>query len=889
MNFIKKTVSMMLVCAILMSFVLVGGAEPVEAATKCYSKITLIDVIENYNSITGMQGMAMDDTYIYSVKINSSTEDNAFITRTHRTTGATSYLTNASTGTIYFSNLGHANDLEIVTVNGVQNLLVATGNSGSEALLRFTLSGTKLTQAGNYNVVYADNGNQTGASSAQVMRVDGTKLDLMIKKNKYLYTATLDTAKTSGTIEINDAFTLDVANVWINGKTIDMTEWLHQGFEYHDNKIFVPITGYPDMSASSIVVYDTLGAYGTIQNDPNLSFYVSSSTYEKFEFESCEICPADGRLYFNTNGATASSGNYDSIYYFTDYVYDPSWGATESDVYRWETIDGKLQSVTPGGAVYNGLAHTQGNISGTTYNSARFSMSNGVVLKHDEPWILEWKSSGTWTTGGLLMSAQSKSQYEGNRYIFRRKNSTLIALGEFSGGTFYNYGLDLASYGVDGTKDHVYRMTNQLNADGSNMVYLSVDGKELGAMDNYYVAGTAQGTKSNWLSGKDFTFSYLGTDQHPLDECTIDYIQVWGKGLLDQVDEPDNFRWGSGMTAATGTNLTNNAATLITGSVSGTTYTDAHFKLDQKIVLRHDRPWSVEFKSEGAWSSLLLASAEHSEAPNAPFLFRNNGNGLLAFGSYDGTQFNNYGIALKSKGIDATAAHTYRLTNRIAADGSNMVYVYVDGVEVGAMDSYFIGGSNLQGTSNWISGKDFTFTRLGTAQHDITTSLSYLQIWENGIPSEHSAKHYRWETKNNALTNITTGGFGANNANVLSGSISGGTYSGSYFRLDTPIVLLHDRNWSVQWQSEGSWKDAASGSLLLSNSIDGNETNTNYLYRRNDSHITLPSANVWTAITRTMVSSCRITASTAPPHTPIVWRTVSMLTAPTWSTCTLTM
>ncbi|MBE6924205.1 MAG: hypothetical protein E7466_03055, partial [Ruminococcaceae bacterium] len=835
MKFISKCLSILMVIAILAGFILIRGAEPAEAATTYYKKYTQVDIIENYNGLTGMQGMAMDDTYIYSVKIATATEDNAFIARTNRATGATTYMTNGKTGTNYFTNLGHANDMEVVTVNGVKNLLVATGFSGSESIVRFTLNGTTLTQAGNYTVVYADNGNQTGASSAQVMRVNGTVLELMIKKNKYLYTATLDTAKTSGEVPITHVFTMDVANMWLDGKVVDTTEWLHQGFEYRDNKIFVPISRYPDMAASAIVVCNVNGAYGTIQNDPNLSFYIETN-YEVFEIESCEICPTDGRLYFNTNQSTSSSGNYDSIHYITDYVYDGSNGATESDVYRWETVDGKLKSVTTDGAVFNGLTQTRGNISGYAYTDGRFSMSNGVVLKHNEPWILEWKSSGSWGDGGLLLSKNTKSSSEGNRFIYRRKESTLIALGEYSGGTYYNYGLDLASYGVDGTAEHVYRMTNKIAADGSNMVYLSVDGKELGPMNNYYIAGASQGTKSNWLNGQDFVFSYIGTDSHPIDDCKLEYLQVWGRGALDYVDEPEVFRWESGMSAVAGPGLVANTATKLGGTVSGTSYTDARFNLNQKVVLLHDRPWSVEFKSEGSWSSLLMSSAEHSQVVDAPFLFRNNSNGLLAFGSYDGNQFNNYGIALKSHGIDATAAHTYRLTNRIAADGSNMVYVYVDGTEIGPMNSYFIGGASLQGTSDWISGKDFTFTRMGTVQHDITTTLNYLQVWENGIPTDHTPDRYRWETNSDKLTSITDG-YTANTANQLAGTITNGVYSGTYFRLDKPVVLRHDRFWSVEWQSEGSWKDAASGTLLLASALNGNQEHATYLYRRHESQI----------------------------------------------------
>lgn len=65
-----------------------------------------------------------------------------------------------------------------------------------------------------------------------------------------------------------------------------------------------------------------------------------------------------------------------------DYVYDPSWGASEPGVYRWEAKSGTYQSVTTGSAINNGLAMSQGSISGTSFTDGRFSLHDGVVLKH---------------------------------------------------------------------------------------------------------------------------------------------------------------------------------------------------------------------------------------------------------------------------------------------------------------------------------------------------------------------------------------------------------------------------------------------------------------------------------------------------------------------------
>lgn len=272
----------------LSGFVLIRDSEPAQAA--CYGDYTLVDTIYDYGGCTGMQGMALDDTYLYNIKIASSTEDNAFIARTHRTTGSTTYLTNAATGTVFFTELYHANDMEMVTINGVQTLFVATSLAGSTSLMRYALSGTTLTEVGRYSTYY--DGSSTAISSAQVMRVTDSQIDFLIKKGKHLFYATLDANATSGAITMTHAFTLDVANININGNIIDMTDWLHQGFEYIDQKAFVPITCASDMSISSIAVFNIQGMSGTIQNDPGLSFYIDSATYaNKFEIESCKICP----------------------------------------------------------------------------------------------------------------------------------------------------------------------------------------------------------------------------------------------------------------------------------------------------------------------------------------------------------------------------------------------------------------------------------------------------------------------------------------------------------------------------------------------------------------------------------------------------------------------
>lgn len=201
-----------------------------------------------------MQGCCSDDTYIYTAKINGTTEKSTAIARTHRETGATTFLTNSATGTYYFSQLAHANDLDIADVGGVTTMFVATGTSGN------------------------------------------------------------------------------------------LSSYVHQGFEYYDGRIYVPLSEDTRMISSCIIAYDVIGVSGTVKNNPIFTAWISDATYgDLFEIESCTICPGDGRLYFNTNlRKTSSDANHDGIHYINGFVYNAAKGdaATTGNYYLYTRKDG---------------------------------------------------------------------------------------------------------------------------------------------------------------------------------------------------------------------------------------------------------------------------------------------------------------------------------------------------------------------------------------------------------------------------------------------------------------------------------------------------------------------------------------------------------------------
>jgi len=735
-KFFKCLLSVCLALALLGTFVfqIAPGAKAVNYLTTLpqlhYGEYGTVNMVYDQGGCYSMQGMTVDANYAYCAKIGSN-DAIATITRLEKATGAKVNMTNASNGTAYFYNLGHANALDLATINGVQQMFV----TGGSTLVRLTMSGTTLTTAGTYTASY--NGTTTSMTAAQIMYAGPKEVKIITKGGKSLYTGTLDPTASSGNIELTHLCNLDVTNVRLKGEMIDYSTFTQQGFDYQDGKVFLPLSGnayVETINYSVVLVYDIEGATGTVRNDPTLSFRVISGQYAGlFEIEDVEVCDYDGQLYFSTNRRkTESDTNYDAVSFFTGYVYDPAMSTIGPADYRWETVNNEWVCVMDGGNVFNNPIRVNGAINDDTMSASVYHMSRSVVLQHDKPWVLEWKSSGGFGGGGMLLSASKTSTGLNTPYIFRYKNSTFISMGYFDGTQHNNYGIKLSDHGINGIAEHVYRLTNKIASDGSNMVYLSIDGTELGALNNYYIGLADQNKKVDWVNGKDLTFSYQGTLDNSLDQCKLDYLQVWADGA--PADPANTYRWESkndNLTSVTGSDYTQNAPIIYNGSVSGTTYSGACFRLTEPVVLLHDRQWSIQWEFEGALGggTFLLSAGEGGKNPSAPYLFRY-GSNLIFLGANDGTQHANYGIDLSDHGIDGTAKHTYCLTNKVASNGSNMVYLYVDGLEVGPMNNFYGGVNDSNTTSDWLNGRDLVFDYVGNRSYSVNGNYSYLQINE---------------------------------------------------------------------------------------------------------------------------------------------------------------
>ena len=192
--------------------------------------------------------------------------------------------------------------------------------------------------------------------------------------------------------------------------------------------------------------------------------------------------------------------------------------ARTPSTYRWQFSDGELVSA---GDTANPLTKLAGTTEENVFQSTRYRLSTAVELIHTRPWVIEWKGEGR---GGFMLCDSTTST--DSPYFFRRDTNFLNAFGDYDGTQYNNYGVALSNTAIDGSANHTYRLENRIFDDGTNMVYLLVDGTEIGALDNYFVGGSPKNSKGNWLSGTDFVFSYIGSTSHPLTRYAMEYLSI---------------------------------------------------------------------------------------------------------------------------------------------------------------------------------------------------------------------------------------------------------------------------------------------------------------------------------------------------------------------------
>ncbi len=320
----KKTWIRLLIAVLLATLLLpnLNTAEPARAAD-FYGDYEDVAKIKDYGSCPSMQGLAVGSQMLYTIKINSN-DTLANIYMTDKDTGTTTRMTDSSDGSYYFSGFGHANDMAVWGIDGYSNIFVTSTEEGDGAIVRLKRSGSQLTHVASYSFSY--NGSPIAVTAFDIMSVSGGKINFITKLSQTVYTGSVDVSATKADIPLTKLCNISKDRVIIKGQTLDLSNWVNQGFGYHNNTLFVPITG-PDgeLNRSVVCVYNLTDVVpgSTIYPTESLAFRVTSGAYSAlFEIESVDICSGDNMLYFNTNRrVTNSDTNHDGVSHFTGYTF----------------------------------------------------------------------------------------------------------------------------------------------------------------------------------------------------------------------------------------------------------------------------------------------------------------------------------------------------------------------------------------------------------------------------------------------------------------------------------------------------------------------------------------------------------------------------------------
>lgn len=264
---------------------------------------------------TGMQAFGVGEVYCYSVKVNTGSLTKAILYRTGLSDGSTVLMTNGDDGGQFCTYLSHANDMVLCTIEDQEYLFLVTMLEGELSLVKLRVEDTTYCKAGNYTIQL---GSITKSmSGVKIAAMDEETIHFLFKSGKTYYTGSLPLTADTGVIQVAQSFVLDISEAVVGGSKMDLSQFANQGFEYHNDTLFHPMTRG---NTSVVLVYRNISqASGTIYADPELSFSIVSQEYAKlFEIEGLGHAP-DGRLYFNTNRAKTDGSQFDGIHYFEEY------------------------------------------------------------------------------------------------------------------------------------------------------------------------------------------------------------------------------------------------------------------------------------------------------------------------------------------------------------------------------------------------------------------------------------------------------------------------------------------------------------------------------------------------------------------------------------------
>ncbi len=419
--------------------------------SNCTLKWTVPNTTEGGNTMSAMQGLNVGTTYCYTAKIDGS-DAYCDVTRINMNTGDKTVMAYYSslTATSESSNntMGHANDITVVGIDGVNYMYVATMKKGT-AITRLKIDGTKIRLTGYFKLVNAS-GDSISVSAIKQVKVSGGYAYFLLKSGNTFYSFKVSSTANGGSasnptaVNVYKVFTIDTRNaVFAKSNSSasvydNIEDWTNQGFGYNKSEgvIYVPIWDSSTPSRNVVICYNIKNNIDTwLETTKNLSnrvyptktsFMIQNTSYSQYEIESVgfrtgQDSTGDLKMYYNTNCSstggegvyscsyTSGSGNMTSLadgQVLWTTKYDANGGSgTTSNTYHIRGITTKLRA--------NGFTRSGYTFAG--WNLTR--KSDGKWLYKDADGTARWYTKGSQPNTSVLAlysDKQGVSQLSGS-------------------------------------------------------------------------------------------------------------------------------------------------------------------------------------------------------------------------------------------------------------------------------------------------------------------------------------------------------------------------------------------------------------------------------------------------------------------------------------------
>ncbi len=184
----------------------------------------------------------------------------------------------------------------------------------------------------------------------------------------------------------------------------------------------------------------------------------------------------------------------------------------------------------------------------------------------------------------------------------------------------------------------------------------------------------------------------------------------------------------------------------------------AYYTATTPIKLNSNAPWSVVWKTNGKNSTNVILSAYRNTKKERNFsIVYNAKQSRLYFAQRINGDILQYGVDVSKHEIDTSKPHTYRLSNVYTPLKNNVINLYVDGKLIAPLTSHYINGIYQGENLSWCNDIDFSFGYMGAENSGLKTNdISFIQIWENTVPSAHV---HNYLYTNNHITTCTSDGY----------------------------------------------------------------------------------------------------------------------------------